>query len=136
MSLFTLARSSLHLNAISNRLSATSPRSRNLGVFVGIAISQLIDKPDARMTFSIDIVNSAEAQWYLSLTGVKDSIGSIQNLKINESRKDMHHNLRNRNHPSSEVLKKGKPAGPKIVIVEEMDNKDGVSDRSDDDDLI
>src|SRR6266516_2309213 len=136
MALFTLARSSLHLNAISNRLSATSPRARSLGIFVGITISQLIDKPDARMTFSMDVANSTEAKWYISLTGIKDGVSSIQNLKKYESGKGVRHGSRNQKNASSKVPKKGQPVASKIVTIEEIDNEGGVGDGSDDDDLV
>ncbi|KAI9680174.1 MAG: telomere binding protein [Trizodia sp. TS-e1964] len=81
MHLFTLARSSTHINAISNRLSATNLKSRLLGMLVGVAISELIDKPDKRMVFSMEEIGTLEAQWYKSLTKVEDCIGSIGALQ-------------------------------------------------------
>jgi telomere length regulation protein len=102
-------------------------------MFVGIAISQLTDKPDMRMTFSMDVANSTEAKWYLSLTGVKDSIGSIQILKKYESRNGMYHSSRNRNH-ISEVLEKGKSVESKVITIEEIDDEGGVDGGDDDDD--
>ncbi|KAG9750242.1 hypothetical protein KCU75_g13636, partial [Aureobasidium melanogenum] len=45
MSLFIMARSSAHLNGMSNRLNSSSPRARFLGMIVGMAISDLVDKP-------------------------------------------------------------------------------------------
>ncbi|KAI9760076.1 MAG: hypothetical protein M4579_001909 [Chaenotheca gracillima] len=82
--LFTLARSSTHLNAISNRLAASSIRSRFLGMIVGMAISKLIDKPENAMNFSMEEVETPEAKWYLSITRVHDALGSVDDLHSSE----------------------------------------------------
>lgn len=78
--LVNIGRSGIYLNAISNRLAATSPRSRFLGMVVAIAISALVDSPDKAMKFDLEEMNSEEAKWYQSLTGIEDSIGSIESL--------------------------------------------------------
>ncbi|KAI9811374.1 MAG: telomere binding protein [Pycnora praestabilis] len=82
MYLFTLARSTTHLSGISNRLSASSLRARFLGMVVGVAISELIDKPDKRMAFSMNEMDNPEARWYRSLTSVKDEVGSLKDLAL------------------------------------------------------
>lgn len=79
--LSNLARSSLYINAISNRLAASSQRASFLGMIVGTAISELVDPKGNRMAFSSEDINSTDGQWYRSLTGVKDAIGSIEDLK-------------------------------------------------------
>ncbi|KAI9802413.1 MAG: hypothetical protein M1825_002796 [Sarcosagium campestre] len=81
--LATLARSSTYLNAISNRLAASSPRSHFLGMVVGLAVSKLVDKPDKRMKFSLEELEGPESQWYQSLTGVDDPLGDVTNLERN-----------------------------------------------------
>lgn len=75
MFLFTLARSSIHLNAISNRMHASSLRARFLGLVAGMAISELVDKPGHRMTFDLEEIRTEEAKWYLQLTYVNDTVG-------------------------------------------------------------
>lgn len=80
MYLFTLARSSTHLNAISNRLSASSPKARFLGMVVGTAISKLIDKPENQMNFGTEELETDEAKAYLGLVHVNDTVGTIQDL--------------------------------------------------------
>lgn len=47
---------------------------------VAMAISALVDSPDKAMKFGLEEMDSGEAKWYRSLTGVEDNIGSIQNL--------------------------------------------------------
>ncbi|KAI4122185.1 MAG: hypothetical protein LQ338_005968, partial [Usnochroma carphineum] len=79
------AQSSLYLNAISNRLAASSPRASVLGMYVGTAVSELVDPPDKRMNFSSDDLKSIQAQRYLNLTTVRDSPGSIEDLKHDKS---------------------------------------------------
>ena len=80
-SLTILARSSIYLNAISNRIAASSPRARFLGMVVGTAMSKLIDSEDKRMVFSAEELSGSDGQWYACLTDVNDRIGSISDLK-------------------------------------------------------
>ncbi len=79
--LASVSRSSVYLNAISNRLSASSERARFLGMIVGNAISELVDPVDKRMNFSSEDMGSSDGKWYKSLTSVNDSVGSIGDLK-------------------------------------------------------
>ena len=76
-----LAQSSTYLNAISNRLAASSPRARFLGMVVGTAISELVDPKDKRMNFKIEEMNDADGLWYRALPAINDNIGSIEDLK-------------------------------------------------------
>ncbi|KAL8803907.1 MAG: hypothetical protein Q9182_002874 [Xanthomendoza sp. 2 TL-2023] len=77
----SVAQSSIYLNAISNRLAASSHRASVLGMYVGTAVSQLIDPPEKRMDFSSEEMSNPQAQQYLRLTKVHDSVGSIDGLK-------------------------------------------------------
>lgn len=79
--LITLARSSVYLNAVSNRLAASSERACFLGMIVGSAISELVDPADKRMKFSSEQMSRPDGQWYSSLTRVKNVVGSISDLK-------------------------------------------------------
>ncbi|KAI9720016.1 MAG: hypothetical protein M1812_003142 [Candelaria pacifica] len=81
MYLFTLARSSTHISSVSNRLAASSPRARLLGMVVGVAISELIDKPGKRMAFGTDELDTPDARWYKSLINVQDDVtGPLETL--------------------------------------------------------
>ncbi|KAH0562622.1 hypothetical protein GP486_002700 [Trichoglossum hirsutum] len=120
--LLTLARSSIHLNGVSNRLAASSVRSRFLGMVVGTAISSLIDKPDKIMNFSMEEMDSSEAAWYKSLTGVQDWIGSISSLKTPTTDK-----LKGSETTSGSTASCAKrPIGStsKIVRIEEIESDD------------
>ncbi|KAL2041371.1 hypothetical protein N7G274_005753 [Stereocaulon virgatum] len=79
-SLTVLACSSIYLNAISNRIAASSPRARFLGMIVGTAVSQLVDSEDKKMVFSAEELSGSDGQWYAYLTNVNDKIGSISDL--------------------------------------------------------
>lgn len=81
MFVFTIARSSDHTQGISNRLAASSSRARWLGMIVGMALSELIDKPESRMVFDNDEIRNDEAKWYLQLVHVDDKPGSLQDLR-------------------------------------------------------
>ncbi len=121
--LATFARSSIYINAISNRLSASSQRASFLGMIVGTAISELVDPKDKRMTFSSEEISSSDGQWYLSLTSVHDDIGSVEDLKprASASRKPPSH-LVNSVAPNSKSAEPFiRPFGTsKIVSIEEI----------------
>lgn len=143
MYLFTTARSSIHLNGMSNRIGASSPRARFLGIVVGMAISELIDKPDNRMKFELDDAEASEAKWYQRLTHVEDELGNLRDLeqavrgqnKDNEAK--ITHGLASGQKKSKNLLPqkdlKGSNAkiteitGPRIIEIE---------DGSEDDDLV
>lgn len=80
MQVFMIARSSTHTAGVSERIASSSPKTRFLGMVVGMAISQLIDKEGSRMDFDSAEVKTAEALWYLSLVHVEDKIGDIRDL--------------------------------------------------------
>lgn len=81
MFLFTLARSSIHLNATSNRLRSSSNRGRFLGMIVAMAISDIVDKTGSKMDFDVEDVKSPEARWYLQLVKLDDKAGSFRDMK-------------------------------------------------------
>lgn len=89
MSLFMLVRSSTHLNAVSSRLNASSSRARFLGMVVGMALSDLIDKPGQRMEFDLEEARTQEAQWYRALTRVNDNVavGDFEEMRATFARK-------------------------------------------------
>jgi telomere length regulation protein len=81
MFLTMMAKSSHHNNGMSNRIGASSPRTRFLGIAVGIAISKMVDKPDLQLKFELEDSQAIEATWYEWLTKVDDKLGSISDLK-------------------------------------------------------
>lgn len=81
-----MAKSTHHINGMSNRIGAASARARFLGIAVGTAISKLVDKPDTQLKFDLEDHEATESQWYLRLTEVDDKIGTIADLKVGLSR--------------------------------------------------
>ena len=119
-----LSRSSIYLNAVSNRLAASSQRARFLGMVVGTAFSELADPKDKRMAFSTDEMNSSDGQWYRSLTRVNDPLGLIENLKsasapLAESSVKPSRSIKANISGSS---KKTAQPSSKIISIEEIDD--------------
>lgn len=92
------ARSSSHLQGVSNRLSSSSQRARWLGMVVATALSSLVDKEGTKMNFDVEEMRTAEAQRYFDLTKLQDRIGTLE---------DFHHLLEN---PSVTRLAAQKPS--------------------------
>ena len=120
-----LAKSSSHLNAVSSRIAASSDRAQFLGMVYGMAISELVDPPDKRMTFGVEATDTPEASWYRSLVHVNDSIGTTRDLHSNPQA--------TMPAPTPKTIKKGKqeptPKG-KSRIIEVVDASDEASDGS------
>ncbi|PVH88550.1 hypothetical protein DL98DRAFT_566156 [Cadophora sp. DSE1049] len=125
-----MMRSGSHLSVVSNRLAASSPRARFLGMCVGEALSSLVDKRDKRMDFKVEEMSTDEAKWYKSLVNVTDSIGSLDPFKAGAVAK-----ISNKQTPKAaqQAKKKPVPTGSKIVAIEEIE--DSEEEESDDDGL-
>lgn len=128
-----LSGSSAYLNAISNRLSASLPRSTILGMIVGTAISELVDPKESRMNFDSEDVRSTDGQWYRSLTNIQDSIGSISDMKaaipISKKKNSGPGAENKKSKPPQTVVHP--PSSSKVVSIEEI----GSSSGSEEDDL-
>ena len=81
MALLVTARSSSHMQGVSNRLDSPNPRARWLGMVVGTALSSLVDKEGSQMSFGTDEMQTEEAKWYLELVNVEDKIGTLQDFQ-------------------------------------------------------
>ncbi|KAK0670386.1 telomere length regulation protein-domain-containing protein [Cercophora samala] len=75
-----MMRTSVWLNAISNRLAAPHQKARLLGMWVGEALSNLVDKGDKRLNFGTEEEFEETATWYKGLTQVSDEIGTMEPL--------------------------------------------------------
>ncbi|CAI7633893.1 unnamed protein product [Penicillium discolor] len=131
-----VGRSAAYLNAVSNRLAASSNRARLLGMVVGTGISELIEDPDKVLKFDLEEMGSEEALWYLSLTKVQDEVGSPESIKALQEAL-----------PANPELVRSKPAQKpktqfsrhhtsKIVAIEEVEDSDEDEEEEEDDDLI
>ncbi len=123
-----LARSSLYINAISNRLAASSSRSRFLGMILGTSVSELIDPADRRMTFGAEEMETDDGKWYRSLIRIFDRIGSLEDLKISKESKSLGEHAKIPRAVS--VPRKIEPSQSKVVAIEEVEED---SESSDDD---
>ena len=76
-----VARSSSYILAVSNRLGASIPRARYLGMVIGVALSRLVDEPGKVMDFGAEEMESEDSKNWLNLVHVHDEIGNIAGLQ-------------------------------------------------------
>ncbi|KAL8871963.1 MAG: hypothetical protein Q9174_002316 [Haloplaca sp. 1 TL-2023] len=137
--LLNLTRSSPYLNAISNRLAASSPRASMLGMYVGTAISELVDAPDKRMNFGVDEIHGPSAKRFTGLARIQDPLGSIEDLKWEASKDEelpaepqevsVGHKLQSPQGGSKA------PTQSKIIAIEEIDSDSEIEPDDEDDEL-
>ncbi|KAL4990172.1 telomere length regulation protein-domain-containing protein [Aspergillus falconensis] len=135
----SIGRTSVFLNAVSNRLAATSTRARFLGMIIGTAISQLIEEPGKSMKFDLEEMESDEATWYLNLINTGDKIGSLYSItRPNNMFKKPGPASTTAHGPTSTTRPFGNPnqGAAKIVAIEETDGSDEEEEDEEDDDLI
>lgn len=72
---------SLIMNAVSNRLAFSVPRTRLLGMIVGVGMSRCVDEPGKVMDFQVEEMETEEVQELLALTTIEDCIGGVHDLK-------------------------------------------------------
>lgn len=80
MALLMTARSSNHMQGVSNRLDSSNLRARWLGMVVGTSLSSLVDKEGAKMSFGTDDMTTEDAKWYMSLVKVEDQVGHLADI--------------------------------------------------------
>lgn len=101
-------------------------------MYVGTAISELVDPVDKRMNFSSEELVTTEARRYLSLTKVQDRIGSVGDLKsrtvaIKTTRMAAQQTSAARHaKPDSSINKASKSS--KIVSIEEIESGSSTED--------
>lgn len=115
-------RSGSHLSAVSNRLAASSPRARFLGMVVGEALSSLVDKGDKIMDFKMDEMKTSEAKWYKSLVTISDALGPLDPL-MSQPEVKIAKETQPRPVQRSEMRQVAQ-SGSKIVAIEEVDDND------------
>jgi telomere length regulation protein len=129
-----LSRSSQYLHAVSNRLGASLPRARYLGMIVGTAVSKLVDAPDKAMKFDIEEMEGDDAHRFLNLVNIDDRIGNVEDLKTDLTMKKTTPSRTSRK-PREKKAEASKKAltnyTSKIISIEEV-----TDDEESDDDLI
>ena len=142
MSLFIMARSSAHLNGMSNRLNSSSSKARFLGMVVGMAISDLVDKSGSKMNFDIDDMKTPEGKWYRRLVRVDDKVGNyteIKNVFGNETTNSLSKSSETNETPASRKKPVPSKPKPKPMIQEESRGPrimEVLDDSEEDDDLV
>ncbi|KAJ5129786.1 uncharacterized protein N7515_005825 [Penicillium bovifimosum] len=127
-----VGRSGAYLNAVSNRLAASSNRARLLGMIVGMGISELIEEPGKALKFDLEEMRSEEALWYLSLTQVQDKVSSPEFIRLlQESRPAKPEPVRSKpaQKPKAPSFR---PQTSKIVAIEEIEDSNDDEDETDD----
>lgn len=76
-----LSRSSLFVTAVSNRLAASLPRARFLGMIVALAVSKIVDDPDKLLNFDVEEMAGEEAKSWLNIVMTEDGVGTLEDLK-------------------------------------------------------
>lgn len=123
-----LSRTSAYINAVSNRLSASSTRAQFLGMILGSAVSELVHPTDQQMRFTMEELNDSAGLWYKSLISTYDQIGSIHDLKVAKG-KGLKVVPKPEHKPQNDKLSIS-ANNSKIIAIEELDDTD-----SEDDDL-
>lgn len=102
---------------------------------VGMAISQLIEPPGKGMRFDLEEMESDEAQWYLNLVNIKDTVDSLQALVIKDQTAQQKTKKGTRDSVKSSIPRRPHTIShtSKIVSIEEIDD---TSEESEDEDLI
>lgn len=85
MKLALVAKGSAFMRMVSKRLEASQIRARLLGMIVGEALSQLVEKSDKKLDFKMEETKTEDALWYKSLVDVSDAIGPIGPLRTSEN---------------------------------------------------
>lgn len=129
MFLNMMAKSSYHVNGMSNRIGAASTRARFLGIAVGTCISKMVDAQELQLKFEVEGAEVEEVDWYQRLAQVDDMIGPQADL-LSESKPV----APARKMPSKAKTKLGSHIipqfdGPRVVeVLSEDDSEDDDSD--------
>ncbi|KAL8982874.1 MAG: hypothetical protein Q9205_002751, partial [Flavoplaca limonia] len=105
-----------------------------LGMYLGTAMSRLVDPLEKRMNFGSEEMTSPQGQRYLSLTDIQDPLGSTYDLRRKVVKSEM--NIR---AIKTSAIRDNKPkegngkvsTGSKIISIEEVDDEP----KSEDEDL-
>lgn len=104
-------------------------------MYVGTAVSELVDAPDKRMNFSSEELASAQGRQYLSLSKVEDPFRSIGGLKRGKAKDKQVVNRRGK----APAVQHAKPSSSnshlkasRVISIEEVES---ASDPEEEDDL-
>ena len=124
-----LSKSSVFLQCVSNRLAASVPRSRILGMVVAVAVSRLVDPKDKVMDFGSEEMEEDGVQKMLDLVNINDKVGRIEDLTKIKQVEDVpivEEFVEEAELPRKKSSKRQsvKPQTSKIVAIEEVEDED------------
>ena len=110
------------LRMVSNRLSASVPHARFLGMVVAVAVSKLVDEWDKVMNFGVEEMEGEKSQDWLDLVNVQDKAGTLEDLPRTTVEPVKKRSLQEAVQP---VRRKPSPSTPhhkgsKITAIEEL----------------
>ncbi|KAI4631649.1 uncharacterized protein J4E87_002355 [Alternaria ethzedia] len=120
MFLTMMAKSTHHVNGMSNRIGAASTRARFLGIAVGVAISKMVDNPELQLKLELEGSEAEEASWYQRLTEVDDKIGEVTNLATKQDTVASTKRVQSKPKPPPKVSKASgitEIQGPRVIEV-------------------
>lgn len=125
------------LRMVSNRLSASVPRARFLGMITAVAMSRLTDKTDKIMDFGVEEMEGEEAQRWMDLVQIQDKVGSLDDLLKSAIGRDkqpsVHRNQRLGRQKRAPVQTGA--TSSKVRVIEELSDSDKVDSEEEDPDL-
>ncbi|GAB7366836.1 hypothetical protein MBLNU230_g1006t1 [Neophaeotheca triangularis] len=149
VALLMVARSSGHMQGVSNRLDTSSQRARWLGMIVATAISSLVDRQGSKMSFGTEDMQTEEAEKYLQFVNTADDLGGIHDFA---NLLDRHRRAQKRRHDYKKPAKPdklpvldgkqsfGPPRPPELLqtevegekVTEILDDEEEEEDQNDD----
>ncbi|RMZ85132.1 hypothetical protein DV738_g10, partial [Chaetothyriales sp. CBS 135597] len=134
-----LSKQGPFLQATSNRLGASAPRARLLGLIVATAVSRLVDPGDKKLDFGVEDLEEEHAQKWFDLVTIQDQVGTVENLEVQTNRPAVVVELVEDVSPVKDKAKvkntTAQPSYSKIVSIEEITDE-GVDDDDEDADLV
>ena len=129
------SKSGLFISAVSNRLGASIPRARVLGMILATAVSRLVDPADRTVNFGVEDVETPDAFGWLRLIEVDDKPSNLDDLlqldfpdgpKMRQQKNAVAHSIPRK--PKQPV----QPQASKIIAIEEVDDDEGGDSEEDD----
>lgn len=120
----------LTMRSVSNRLSSSVPRTRLLGMIIGVGMSRCVDEPDQVMDFKVEEMEATEVKDLLALLDVNDTIGDLDDLEM-VKQPNYSENISRKRKIAAPMSPRSPKLTSKILAIEEVS-----SSSDDEDDLV
>lgn len=118
------------MKSVSNRLASSVPRTRLLGMVIGVGMSRCVDEPGRVMNFDVEDMETRDVKDMLGLLYVHDRIGALEDLKTIHAKESVESGSKKRKISTPNHLQSPKPTS-KIISIEDVP-----SSSDDEDDLV